>query len=85
MKATFHISKVMKDSNGSVRKIWSMERIMTIWLATEMIQKKIAEFYIKKNNILETVRIVKTEKGILFKSYLNNKETNTFDTLPKYN
>jgi hypothetical protein len=49
-----------------------------------MIQKKIAEFYIKKNDILETIRIVKTEKWPVFKSYLNNKQTNTFDTLPKY-
>ena len=84
MKATFHISKVMKNADGSIRKVWSMERIMTIWLATEMIQKKIAEFYIKKNNILETIRIVKTEKWVVLKSYLNNKETNTFDTLPVY-
>lgn len=84
MKATFHISKVMKSADGSVRKVWSMERIMTIWLAKEMIQKKIAEFFIKKNDILETVRIVQTEKWLVFKSYLNNKETNTFDSLPKY-
>ena len=85
MKATFHISKVMKDADGNIRKVWSMERIMTVWLAKEMIWKKIAEFYIKKNNILETIRIIKTEKWRVFKSYLNNKQTNTFDTLPKYN
>lgn len=84
MKATFHISKVMKNTDGSIRKIWSMERIMTAQLAREIIGKKIGEFFIKKNDILETIRIVQTEKWIVFKSYLNNKMTDTFDKLPTY-
>ena len=84
MKATFHITKVMKNSDGSIKKIWSIERIMTKELAIQMIHKKIGEFFIKKNNILETIRIIKSEKWVTFTSYLNNKETNTFETLPTY-
>ncbi len=61
-----------------------MERIMTIGLAMEMIQKKVWEFYVKKNNILETVRIVNTEKWPALKTYLNNKMTTTLDLLPTY-